>query len=103
MNELWRVFFALGDAHRLTMIRRLAEGGPLPIVRLTDGMEFSRQAGAKHVGVLREAGLVSLRRAGREQIVSLEPANLHLSRMFMRQMEEAWDDRLARLTAMIER
>ena len=102
MSELWRIFYALGDPHRLTMVRRLAERGPQPIVRLMEGMEFSRQAGAKHVGVLREAGLVSLRRAGREQIVSLEPSNLHLSQMFMRQMEETWEDRLGRLTAIVE-
>jgi len=85
----------------LAMVRRLAERGPQPIVRLVEGMEFSRQAGAKHVGVLREAGLVSLRRAGREQIVSLEPSNLHLSQMFMRQMEETWDERLSRLASML--
>jgi DNA-binding transcriptional ArsR family regulator len=97
VNDLWRTFFALGDPHRLSMIRRLAEKGPQSMVRLTEGMEFTRQAGARHVTVLRDAGLVSLNRKGREQVISLERHNLHLSQMFMKQMEETWDDRLAKL------
>ena len=101
MKELWRTFFALGDPHRLTMIRRLAEQGPQSMVRLTEGMEFTRQAGARHVGVLRDAGLVSLTRRGREQVISLERDNLHLTQIFMKQMEEGWDDRLSKLQELL--
>ena len=97
MSELWKTFFALGDPNRLTMIRRLAERGPQSMVRLTEGMDFTRQAGARHVGVLRDAGLISLTRKGREQVISLERNNLHLTQMFMKQMEEGWDERLSRL------
>lgn len=101
MSDLWRIFFALGDPHRLDMVRRLAESGPQSMVRLTEGMDFTRQAGARHVGVLREAGLISLRKKGREQVISLERHNLHLTQMFMRQMEEGWDDRLVRLQSLV--
>jgi DNA-binding transcriptional ArsR family regulator len=97
VTEFWRAFFALGDPNRLTMVRRLSESGPLSMVRLIEGMPFSRQAGAKHVGVLRSAGLISIGRQGREQLVSLERDNFHLSQMFMKQMEEGWDARLERL------
>ena len=102
MSELWQIFFALGDPNRLNMIRRLAERGPQSMVRLTEGMEFTRQAGARHVSVLRDAGLVSVLKQGREQVISLDRQNLHLTQMFMRQMEEGWDDRLALLKAQVE-
>ncbi len=85
------------------MVRRLAERGPLSMVRLIEGMAFSRQAGAKHVAVLREAGLVTHEKRGREQLISLERHNLHLTRMFMKQIEEGWDDRLSMLQEIVER
>jgi DNA-binding transcriptional ArsR family regulator len=72
------------------------------MVRVSEGMDISRQSGAKHVSVLREAGLVSLTRSGREQIVSLDRTHFLLAEMFMRQMEAQWDDRLSTLTALIE-
>ncbi len=101
MNELWRLFFALGDPHRLEMVHRLAVRGPLSMARLTAGMPFSRQGGAKHLAVLTSAGLISVERRGREKLVSLERHNLHLTQMFLKQMELGWDDRLARLEARI--
>jgi DNA-binding transcriptional ArsR family regulator len=92
--DLWRLFYALGDPHRLEIIHRLADRGPLSMARLTEGMPFSRQGGAKHLAVLTSAGLVSLERRGREKVVTLERRNLHLPQMFLRQMGEVWDDRL---------
>ncbi len=71
------------------------------MVRLTEGMEFTRQAGARHVNVLRNAGLVSLTRRGREQVISLEKHNLHLTQMFMKHMEESWDGRLSKLQELL--
>ncbi len=97
MIDLWRIFYALGDPHRLEMVHRLAERGPLPMARLTDGMPFTRQGGAKHLGVLTSVGLISVQRRGREKLVSLERENFHLSQMFLKQMELGWDERLAKL------
>ncbi len=97
MTELWKLFFALGEPHRLEMVDRLAKQGPLSMVKLTEGMPISRQAGAKHLRVLSDVGLVSLIRTGREKRVSLESKNVHLGQMFMRQMEQGWDDRLGML------
>ena len=84
------------------MVQRLAERGPMSMIRLSEGMTFTRQAGAKHVAVLREAGLITLSKAGREQIVSLDRTNFRVAEMFMRQMEAQWDDRLGVLKSMIE-
>lgn len=102
MSETWRIFFALGDPHRLTMIERLAHRGPQAMVRLIEGLPFTRQAGAKHIDVLAQAGLVRVERSGRERVVSLDRENMHLARMFMVRMESDWDDRLDALRAITE-
>ena len=95
MTELWQIFYALGDPSRLAMVKRLAASGPVSMVRLTEGMSFTRQAGAKHV-------FVALTKSGREQIVSLDRANFHLAEIFMRQMEAQWEDRLSALRTIVE-
>ncbi len=102
MNNLWKIFFALGDPSRLAMVQRLAERGPMSMIRLSEGMAFTRQAGAKHVSVLRDAGLISLSRSGREQIVSLDRTNFRVAELFIRQMEADWDDRLGTLKSLVE-
>jgi len=46
------VFAALGDQARLRIVARLCDGGPLSIVRLTEGADISRQAITKHLSAL---------------------------------------------------
>jgi DNA-binding transcriptional ArsR family regulator len=51
----------------------------------------------KHLDVLREAGLVRVRRDGRERLHELEPLPLQAVDEWLRPYAEAWDDRLAAL------
>ena len=62
------VFAALGDQTRLRLVARLCAEGPLPIVRLSHGMDVTRQAVTKHLYALADAGLVRAERKGRERI-----------------------------------
>jgi len=70
------VFAALGDETRLRLVARLGREGPMSIVRLTDGFAMSRQAIAKHLRVLKTAGLVRVSRDGRESTWRLEQKRL---------------------------
>ncbi|MBI3565570.1 MAG: winged helix-turn-helix transcriptional regulator, partial [Elusimicrobia bacterium] len=47
------------------------------LLELCDGMDMSRQAVAKHVGQLEEAGLVETRWSGREKLHYLNPVPIH--------------------------
>src|SRR5260221_8938281 len=96
------VFAALGDETRLRLVSRLADGGRLSIARLTDGTRLTRQAVSKHLVVLRGAGLVRARRAGREQLYELEPRRIDDARRFLDAMSQRWDQTLARLREMVE-
>ncbi|HJV05539.1 MAG TPA: metalloregulator ArsR/SmtB family transcription factor, partial [Actinomycetota bacterium] len=68
------VFEALGDPTRREVVRRLAEGGPASATRLAADLPVSRQAVAKHLAALEEAGLVTGERSGRERRFRLTPA-----------------------------
>ena len=97
------VFAALGDPSRLRIVARLCNGGPLSIVRLTEGGEVSRQAVSKHLRALEDAGLVRSIRAGRERIWELETRRLAEAGHWLAVISTQWDQALGRLKVFVER
>lgn len=69
------VFHALADPCRRTILRLLTVSDSTAGA-LSEHFEISRPAVSRHLRVLREAGLVSQRRSGRERIYRLEPTVL---------------------------
>lgn len=67
------VFRALADASRRALLDRLFERNGQSLGELTEGMAMSRQAVAKHLAILAEAGLVTTIRRGREKLHYLNP------------------------------
>jgi DNA-binding transcriptional ArsR family regulator len=100
--EAASVFAALGDATRLRIVTRLANDGPLSIVRLTAGTEVSRQAITKHLHALEHAGLVHSGRAGRECIWELRPKRIAEVRRCLDEISAQWDAALVRLRSLVE-
>lgn len=96
------VFAALGDATRLRIVARLCDGGPLSIIRLTNGARVSRQAITKHLHALEDAGLVRSGRTGRERIWELRTERLTEVRRYLDQISAQWDEALARLRTLVE-
>jgi DNA-binding transcriptional ArsR family regulator len=91
------VFAALADPTRRSILRAVAERGPVTATALSDGLPISRQAVAKHLGLLRHAGLVVADRAGRETQFVAVGAPLDDLAAWAEQTSRRWDDRLARL------
>ncbi|MDX1450237.1 MAG: metalloregulator ArsR/SmtB family transcription factor, partial [Acidimicrobiia bacterium] len=60
------VFAALSDPTRLRLFERLAEGRSMTATELAGEVPVSRQAVAKHLGILDAAGLVTRAAVGRE-------------------------------------
>jgi DNA-binding transcriptional ArsR family regulator len=96
------VFAALGDPLRLGIVRELGEGGPTTAARLAAERPVTRQAVEKHLAVLRETGLVSSERRGRERLWRLEPAALASAGTLLQQASERWDAALLRLRRHVE-
>jgi DNA-binding transcriptional ArsR family regulator len=76
------VFGALADPSRRQVIDYLAEQGTATATELTGELPMTRQAVAKHLATLADAGLVESERQGRETRYRLTEAG------------EEWDDRL---------
>lgn len=91
------VFEALADPTRRTVLRRVHEHGPVTATELADDLPVSRQAIAKHLTVLRAAGLVESRRAGRETQFVGNAEQLADTGRWLADVSAAWDRRLARL------
>ncbi len=76
------VFGALADPSRRQVIDYLAEQGTATATELTGELPMTRQAVAKHLATLADAGLVESERQGRETRYRLTEAG------------EDWDERL---------
>src|SRR6059036_3764636 len=96
------LFAALGDATRLSLLRRLSVDGPLSITRLSEGAGVTRQAITKHLEALADAGLVQHDWRGRERIWELEPTRLEMARRCLDRISDQWDAAIGRLKAFVE-
>jgi DNA-binding transcriptional ArsR family regulator len=96
------VFSALADPTRRTVMEHLARE-PATATQIAAALPVTRQAVAKHLGVLQDAGLVRAERAGRERRFSPTPAPLSDAISWMARVGGEWDDRLAALDAYVRR
>jgi DNA-binding transcriptional ArsR family regulator len=96
------VFAALGDEHRLRVVMRLSDEGPLSIAELTADASITRQAISKHLAVLEQAGLVKGERDGRRQVYSLERKRVQKAQAQLQAISDQWDSAIARLRAFVE-
>lgn len=96
------LFAALGDETRLSLLADLSRGGPRSIVQLGAASAVTRQAVAKHLAVLADAGLVRSERRGRERIYALDPRRLDDAHGFLDRISREWDVALERLRAHLE-
>ena len=97
MPRMDAVFVAVADPTRRVLLERLRRDGAASIQALAEGLPMTRQAVTKHLDVLKDAGLVRVRRDGRERLHELESAPLEEVDAWLRPYAEAWDDRLAAL------
>jgi ArsR family transcriptional regulator len=78
--ELKRMLKAMGDVHRLDMLRVLAAATEITVTDLAEiliasGRYISQPLVSWHLNILRRAGLVRTRRTGRQVYCSLDHAN----------------------------
>jgi DNA-binding transcriptional ArsR family regulator len=86
----------------LSIVARLCARGPTSIAQLTEGSGVTRQAVAKHLHILDEAGLVRGAREGRESRWELQPGSLDEARRSLDAISQQWAAALDRLEAHLE-
>ena len=90
------VFKALADPTRRRLLDLLFEAGGRTLTELKSHIEMSRFGVAKHLHVLKEAGLVVTRRHGREKLHHLNPVPIRL--IHDRWIDKYTQGRIAALT-----
>lgn len=96
------VFAALGDPTRLRIVDRLARSGPASASELARAFPMSRQAVAKHLGILADAGVTTRRRHGREVRFSVASRPLTDAAAWLSGRAAMWDETLASLKRHLE-
>jgi DNA-binding transcriptional ArsR family regulator len=97
------LFKALADPTRRALFERLCSEGEQTVRVLTDHAGVSQPAVSKHLGLLKEAGLVRDRRAGRETHYRAQPRALAPLVDWMSFYSNFWRDRFDRLEALLKR
>ncbi len=97
------VFDAIAHPTRRHLLGRLRAGGPANLGALAKGLPMSRQAVTKHLDVLTDAGLVRVRRSGRDRLHELDPSPLRELDDWLAPYAAEWDRRLERLKRHVEK
>jgi DNA-binding transcriptional ArsR family regulator len=97
MTDDDRVFKALADPTRRFLLDLLFAREGRTLTELESGVEMTRFGVMKHLKVLEEAGLVIVRRSGREKLHFLNPVPIRL-------IHDRWIDKYTErhVTALIE-
>ena len=98
------VLAALADPTRRAIVETLVHEGSTSVPLLRESFPITRQALAKHLATLGDAGLVERAEGagGREVRYRLRPGALHPTARWLQATEAAWDDRLIRLKRAVE-
>jgi ArsR family transcriptional regulator, cadmium/lead-responsive transcriptional repressor len=98
-DDLWS---AVGDPTRRRMLDLLLADGGGTATTLSDRLPVTRQAVAKHLGVLDRVGLVRAKPAGRERRYLVDEAQLARAVAQLSSVGTAWDARLQRIKRIAE-
>lgn len=96
-----RVFQALADPSRRSMVDRLCRG-PLSVSELARPFAMSLAAVLQHLQVLEASGLVRSEKAGRVRTCRIEPVALSVAERWIGDRRATWESRLDRLGALID-
>jgi ArsR family transcriptional regulator, cadmium/lead-responsive transcriptional repressor len=98
-DDLWS---AIGDPTRRRMLDLLLAAGPGTATSLSEQLPVTRQAVAKHLLVLDQAGLVHGTTAGRERRYQVDQAQLARAVAQLASVGASWDARLQRIKRLAE-
>jgi DNA-binding transcriptional ArsR family regulator len=99
-----QVFVALADPTRRAVLAALASGGPATATDLAGRLPITRQAIAKHLALLSEAGLVTAEPGERRRVrYRLRSAPMQVAQQFLAALARDWDGPLDALRDHLDR
>ena len=97
-----RVFAALSDPMRRSVLTQLEAEGPLSVTALAKPLPIKMPTVLKHLGVLDDAGLIRREKKGRVVTVTLTPEPMAEAMAWLGRYERFWNERLDRLGRLLE-
>lgn len=97
------IFRALSDPTRRAIFENLCRDGEMTVSALTERAGISQPAVSKHLGMLKQAGLVRDRPSGRRTHYSAQLEALAPLTDWTEQMRGFWDQRLDALDDLLNR
>ena len=95
---------ALADPSRRAILAALASGGPATATDLAGRLPITRQAIAKHLALLAEAGLVTAEPGERRRVrYRLRSAPMRVAQQFLAALARDWDAPLGALKDHLDR
>ncbi len=94
--DIDRIFHALGDPTRRTIVEKLSHG-PVSVTFLATPLQISLAAVVQHLQVLEESGLVRTSKVGRIRTCSIEPSGFTAAEKWIADRRSLWERRLDRL------
>jgi DNA-binding transcriptional ArsR family regulator len=94
--DLSRLFHALADPTRRSILTRLAEG-PAPVTELASPTGLRLPTVMRHLSVLEDAGLIATAKDGRVRSCAILPEALTPVRAWLDEQRAIWEARLDRL------
>lgn len=101
-DELSRLFGAVADPTRRSILDRLTEG-PATVGELAEPFEMTFAAISKHLRVLEAAGLISRERNAQYRTAHLDAAPLRAASAWIGKYERFWNDSFDALEASLGR
>ncbi len=99
-----QVFTALADPSRRAILAALASEGPATATDLAARLPITRQAIAKHLALLAEAGLVTAEHGERRRVrYRLRSAPMQVAQQFLAALARDWDGPLGALRDHLDR
>ncbi|WP_395373414.1 ArsR/SmtB family transcription factor [Marinicella sp. W31] len=89
-------FTAIAEPKRRELIEKLA-GEELSVSRLVELTRWNQPMVSKHLSVLKEAGLVSQRKEGKQRLYRVNADELKPIQIWVRQFEKHWNKQFDQL------
>jgi DNA-binding transcriptional ArsR family regulator len=99
MNAL--TFTALAEPHRLSIVEFLREG-PATVADIAKGLFLRQPQTSKHLQVLREAGLVSVKPIAQQRIYALQAQPFQEIESWLETYKPTWEARLDVMEAYLQ-
>jgi len=96
-----RVLDALGEANRRQLLDLLHQHGESTVTALVERSGLRQPSLSKHLKVLSEADLVTVRPEGRRRHYRLEPKGLQAAYEWFASFEDVWQQRFDALDALV--